>query len=202
MGSFLSKFKDIQLKSHKISYRMGKALYKTFHGFTRESKKVLEDVLAELESIEKDLQNTTEDLLRLIKEQGESDEAKTLVSILTQLEMIKNSIFRIVLRLKDKLEEDIIFSDRAVNDLNHLFSDAVSILEKTSDAVLTLDKSLAKSIKRKAEGLIKSAHSYAASHEERLVRGICLPKAGPIYLDIIDSLESTANHCIEISKKV
>ncbi len=196
------RFKGIHLRFHRISHDLGNVLLKIFRGFSTSDKDILKEALADVKEIEENLRETVLEILNVMKEEGETENTKFMVSFSTKLEMIKNSVSRIAQRALEKVDAGILFSEKAVSELNYLLSETATLLGDTADLALTLNKSLAKTMEERAKEIIRAANNYAIKHEERLICGICIPKSAPIYLDLIDSIKALSNHCIDISQRI
>ena len=68
--------------------------------------------------------------------------------------------------------------------------------------ILTKNPLLKSNIASGMERIVKMADEYALVHEERLVTGMCVPKASYLYLDIIDSIKRIAKELVSFSEKI
>ncbi len=105
-------------------------------------------------------------------------------------------------RLKAKSENRILFSDRAVKEVNDIFQEAMRLLESLPNLITTQNKLLAQQIGEEVRSIFKIANGYSDEHEERLIQGICVPKHSPIYLGILESLKGIIGHTLEVSGKI
>jgi Na+/phosphate symporter len=105
-------------------------------------------------------------------------------------------------RLRAKSQNHILFSDRAVKEVNDVFQEAMRLLENLPNLITTQNKLLAQRIGEEGRSMFKIANGYSEEHEERLIQGICVPKHSPIYLGIIESLKGIMVHTLEVSGKI
>jgi Na+/phosphate symporter len=57
-------------------------------------------------------------------------------------------------------------------------------------------------VRESAAEISRSASEFATMHEERLIEGLCMPKASPLFLDILDAIKGIAWHAKEIAEKL
>jgi Na+/phosphate symporter len=127
---------------------------------------------------------------------------KPYISIVSSFDRMGYNIDGILDRLKKKVQEQMLFTDRAVKEINDVFQEAMSLLENLPDLILTQNKLLAQQMGEKGKMILKIADQYSEEHEQRLIEGVCVPKSSPLYLDILFSLKGIIAHIFEISGKV
>lgn len=128
--------------------------------------------------------------------------AKPYLSIASSFDRMTYNIEGILDRLRAKAQNHILFSDRAVKEVNDVFQEAMRLLENLPDLILTQNKLLAQKVGEEVRSIFKIANGYSEEHEERLIQGICVPKSSPIYLGIIESLKGVIGHTLEVSGKL
>jgi Na+/phosphate symporter len=101
-----------------------------------------------------------------------------------------------------KVQQQILFSDHAVKEINEVFQEAMELLETLPRLINSQDKALAKHIGEMGRSVFKIANGFSEEHENRLIQGICLPKSSPIYLGILESLKGVILHTLEVSGKI
>ncbi len=100
-----------------------------------------------------------------------------------------------------KIKDDILFSDRAVSELTILFRQLKEALKSTSDLLVTKNPVLVHHITECEEDVVRKALEFATHHEERLIEGLCLPVASPLYLNILNSIRCIAWDIKEIASR-
>ena len=128
--------------------------------------------------------------------------AKPYLSIASSFDRMAYNIEGILNRLRAKSENHILFSDRAVKEVNDIFQEAMRLLEYLPNLVTTENKLLGQRIGEEGRSIFEIANVYSEEHEERLFQGICEPKHSPIYLDIIESLKGVMVHTLAVSGKI
>jgi Na+/phosphate symporter len=74
------------------------------------------------------------------------------------------------------------------------------ILANARDLVLAPNILVARHMAEAEAALEKMADEYATRHEERLIEGLCAPKASQLYIQMIDAFKGIAWHAKEIAK--
>jgi Na+/phosphate symporter len=175
----------------------------SFQGFRKHS----EEALKEVEKVKDEIRKNSSELAHFLilksspYEKGK-EWAKPYLSMASSFDRMTFNIEGIVDRLKSKVQEHILFSDRAVKEINDVFQEAMDLLESLPDLILTQDKLLAQHIGEQVRSVFKIANGYSEGHEERLIQGVCTPKSSPIYLGILESLKGIIVHTLEVSGKI
>ena len=100
------------------------------------------------------------------------------------------------------IDNNLYFSDIAINELKDMTLQVDSIL---SDAITSLendDINLAKAIYFQEEKIDQLEEDLRNRHIERLNKQLCHPSSGVIFLDIVSNLERMGDHATNISKTV
>jgi Na+/phosphate symporter len=108
----------------------------------------------------------------------------------------------IVDRLKAMTRDHVLFSDRAIREVNDVFQKAMDLQDSLPDLILNHDKHLAQHIGEQVRSVFKIANGFSEEHEDRLIQGICMPKSSPMYLGILESLKGVFTHILEVSGKI
>lgn len=138
----------------------------------------------------------------IVKISGLESEAARYVSIPAHLERIGDYVENISKALRLKEREKILFSEKAMDEMNFLFEKTKDILANTADMVLARNTIIAGYIREVEAALERSANNFATLHEERLIEGLCLPKASAVYLDLLDAFKAISWHSKEIVQRL
>ncbi|MFQ5456156.1 MAG: PhoU domain-containing protein [Nitrospirota bacterium] len=163
--------------------------------------------LIDAEKIAKKLHKSENKALEiLIKESsGEGNIAylaRSFIAIPGHLERIGDDIESIISCVKTKINEAILFSEKAANEHNLLFSKTSELMKSTEDIIITQNNVLINHVKKEVALFVRTADEFATEHEERLISGVCSPKSSSMYIDILDSLKEVVWHIGEIANKV
>ena len=195
--------KDVGEMMIKVCQSLIKMLELSFQGF----RKHTEESLREVEKVKNEvLKNSTELAHFLILKSSPYEKgkewAKPYLSIASSFDRMTFNIEGIVDKLKSKVQNQILFSDQGVKEINDVFQEAMDLLESLPNLILTQNKLLAQHIGEQVRSVLKIANGYFEGHEERLIQGICTPKSSPIYLGILESLKGIIAHTLEVSGKI
>lgn len=101
-----------------------------------------------------------------------------------------------------KARDGVPFSDKAQSELSELFKLFLDVLKNFQDVILKRDKALLEHLVTQQTKLAQMTLDFALAHEDRLLEGLCSPKASSLYLDILDSVKSANAHLREMSESL
>lgn len=110
------------------------------------------------------------------------------------LERVGDAVEGLVRCLRTMEGEGTVFTERGVREVNTLFERAAELLECARDLTLTGNRVLLRHVEAGVPAFQALADEYARAHEERLIEGVCLPRASSVYLAITDYLREVARH--------
>jgi Na+/phosphate symporter len=176
---------------------------KVSEGFNKHKK----DILVEAENIYEQVirleRKTTEQLVKEITEGTEHDElARRYISIPGTFGMIGGNIKTIIENTRKKIEDEILFSDKAVYELNMLFSKCIELIVCLRDLIVTRNEILSGHIINEEMKCYNMANEFSTIHEERLISGVCSHQSSTLYLHILGSLKEMLLHYKEIALRV
>ncbi len=195
--------KEAEEKIIQVCQSLIKMLELAFQGF----RKLTEESLNKVEETKKEVEDHSTELKNLLISKSSTDEkgkewVKPYLSIASSFDRMTHNIEGIVEQLRAMVFRQIIFSDRALIEVNDIFQEAMVLLESLPDLVLTQQISLAQHIGERVRSVFKILNGFSDEHEERLIQGICLPKSSPMYLGILESLKGVIAHTLEVSGKI
>jgi phosphate uptake regulator len=118
------------------------------------------------------------------------------------LERIGDNLELMVRALKTVLQEGIPFTERAVKELNTLFAKAIELLEGVRDVIATQNPLLIRSLRTEGHHYRELVDEYVLFHQQRLIEGVCLPKASSIFVALLDYLKGIEGHINQITDKL
>lgn len=175
------------------------ALSLLYNGFIYNKSSFIDqagEIISRVREAEKDL---TEDLFSV----SQSDDLARLFSpVPAHMERIASNLEHIARAITAKIKDNVLFSDKAVLELNFLFQRTKEILNTTNDLILARNIFLAGYIKESESEIETTADKFTTLHEERLIEGICLPKSSSLYILMIDSIKRIAWNAKGIAEKL
>ncbi|MFN3396071.1 MAG: hypothetical protein ACK4Z9_04675 [Thermodesulfovibrionales bacterium] len=139
---------------------------------------------------------------KVVVQARDNPHMKHYTTVPTSLLRITENIEKLSELISTKVKEDILFSDRAISEITFLLQRLADIIRPTSDIILAPNSILGNYIRESEAGIVRRATDYATQHEERLIEGLCLPKASALYINILDVIKNIAWHCKEIANKL
>ncbi|CEP66269.1 Uncharacterized [Moorella glycerini] len=88
-----------------------------------------------------------------------------------------------------KIQEGVLFSNKAVSEVREFFEGTDELLRHTQDLLLTQNPILRQYILDKVAEYENKMRHFTTEHEERLIKGICLPRSSNLYLALIDAFK-------------
>jgi len=168
----------------------------TCASFRRHDAKTLDTAASLGRSIHKREKELTEHLL------GAPPEAQSLRFIPAHVERIGDASEGLIRCLRTMDAEGTVFTERGTREVNELFEHAIELLECARDLTLTGNRVLARHVEIESMRFQDVASEFARAHEERLIEGVCMPRASSTYLAILDYLREVTRHARQIAARV
>lgn len=138
-----------------------------------------------------------------IVEDKEKDEfEKKFVALLPSFQMVGLAIQNVLSNMEIKVEAKVLFSQKGLDEIKELLAAAHELLRDVRDYTVTKNPHLLAKIMECKEKVIGMINNFAIVHQNRLITGVCMPKASFIYLDITDSIKKIARGLADFAEKV
>jgi Na+/phosphate symporter len=118
------------------------------------------------------------------------------------LERIGDNIESLIGAIRKVIDEGVLFTERAKKELSELFGSAIELSECIRDAVQTDNHTLIKHVLEEGRRFEARANDFALFHQQRLIEGICLPRASSVFLAMLDHLKGVEWHARQIAAKL
>lgn len=132
----------------------------------------------------------------------QSKELTDLMNISAHFERVGDHIENIADLAETKINDKLPFSQKAVRDLEYIFSKVKKSLQYVIRSLKEHNKELAILVTKREDDIDKLEEGLRDEHIDRLTKQICNPEAGVIYIDILSNLERIADHAYDISLMV
>jgi len=119
--------------------------------------------------------------------------------ILPYLRIIGDNIGGCADPIEQKIRGAVLFSDKAVTQANFLFDQHSGMVRSVLDIIKTNNEFLKKYVLEESHKLGQACLTFATEHEERMIEGLCLPQAAPIFLSLLDRMRTIAQQEVEIA---
>ena len=123
-----------------------------------------------------------------------------LQSVLTHLQMMGDNLLELSQPIGRKMQEGILFSDKAVSQANQLFDRLTGILRSILDTLKTDNDFLKSYVLEEGQRLTQDCNDFATEHEARLIEGLCLPQAAPLFLALLDAMRTMGQRAANIAR--
>lgn len=189
-------------KFHPVFAKLLEMVAAARDAFNRHSHASLE----KLKKLGVDLQGDIKAVNEYLNSQKEKAEEKQrtsllrLQSVLSHLQLISTNLENLDQPLSRKIKDGILFSEKAVTQANQLFDRLSGILRSLLDVMKTDNEFLKRFVQEEGHRLTEDCKDFATEHEARLIEGVCLPQAAPLFLGLLDNLGAAGHHAIQIAK--
>ena len=133
------------------------------------------------------------------KSEDERLDSNRVQGILDHLKIIGDNIGQCADPIERKIRGAILFSEKAVTQANFLFDQHSGMIRSIKDIIKTDNELLKNYLMEEGRKLGQACVSFATEHEERMIEGLCLPQAAPIFLDLLDRMRAIAHHEVDIA---
>lgn len=113
---------------------------------------------------------------------------QSLSGIYQHLQILSQSLGALADPIQKKIKDGVLFSDKAVAQTNYLFDAQAGLLRSVLDIFKTDNEFLKIYTESEARNLIQTCSNFATEHETRLIEGLCLPQAAPLFLAILENI--------------
>jgi len=165
------------------------------------------DMIMEYENVVDMLQYETVKYLSKMLSEGsltnhQSIRLSGLMHAASDIERIGDHCKNIAEFAVENVEEKIIFSESAKEELNSAFEVISQIVNDSINALYTSDEKIARKVLSEESEVDNLEQKLRETHFDRLNRGLCDPRATVSYIEIIHNLERIADHCDNIAETV
>lgn len=121
----------------------------------------------------------------LVKKTGD-----TVINKIYAIAGMKEEQVKLYELIKEKNRDGILFSDKGLGEINELFDILKELTIHTRDYLATGNYILHKHINEMILHGHQKAKNYSTEHEERLIKGICMPQSSDIYLQMMEKIKT------------
>lgn len=177
----------------------GECVYLLQNALIYNSSKSLNECEAKIKEISENEKILTPEFVEKAKK---NSDLRVYIFVPGHIEKMGHFIENVIRCTRVKIREGISFSDRAVSEITFLMERLQEVLKNVSDIILARNSIMREYVKESVAEIGRSANNFATLHEERLIEGLCMPEASPLFLDILDAIKVIAWHAKEIAEKL
>lgn len=191
--------KELVSKLHDMSQNAEECVYLLQNALIYNSSKSLEVCEAKIKEIKENEKILTAELVERAKEYLV---LRVYVPVPGHIERMGHFIDDIIRCKREKIREGIFFSEGAASEITFLMERMREVLNNVSDIILARNAIIREYVKESVAEIDRRANDFATMHEERLIEGLCMPNASPLFLVILDAIKAIAWHAKEIAEKL
>lgn len=192
---------ELQTAIEAMCGQAGEMLRLTWEGFRRQDREMLGQAEALGRTIHRREKELTPWVIGQLKASPPVGADRGLLFAPSHLERIGDHIEDLVRGIRNMMTEGVLFTERGLREINTLFEQAVELLQCTRDAVQTGNRVLFHHIPEAGDRFQSQAGEFALAHQQRLIEGVCVPRASSLYLAILDALRGIERHTREIARQ-
>jgi len=174
----------------------------TFRGFMEHDLDILAVVLKDEEKLNAMERAITLSLVEVAKGKVTDQDKQNIMllsNIVADLEEVGDYIKDMIERIEIKIQERLLFSEEALLEYKHLYSVVETALSDIVNSCKMDDKDFAKGVLSDKEHVDTLVEKYRNAHTQRLIAGICDPRAGNMFLNLLDFTGQIFHHTESIA---
>jgi phosphate:Na+ symporter len=123
-----------------------------------------------------------------------------LLHTVNDLERIGDHAVNVVEIAMRKIEQKVTFTDAALAEANQLRKEVNGMFDVVVEALERDDRTIARLAVPNEQNLNRMQIEFRRSHVQRLRDGQCTPEASLIFIDLVDNVEKTGDHLMNIAQ--
>ncbi len=139
---------------------------------------------------------------KIVGDKEKDEFEKKFVTLLPPFQTVGMAIQNVISNMEIKVEANVLFSQKGLDEIKDLLTASYELMRDVRDYTVTKNPHLLTKIRECKERIIKMINDFANVHQNRLITGVCMPKASFIYLDITDSIKRIARGLVDFAEKV
>lgn len=184
---------------------VGDNLNRAKKAFLYRDSKEIDNVLDQEKMVNNLEKEITEYLVKLANAPLSEDhhgDVNTLIYIVNDIERIGDHAENIVELAQDRIDNDLMFTEGAEEELEDMFSKCDLAIEKAIKAFDLKSEILARDVLELETEVDALEKENRSNHIDRLNKGQCLTASGVVFLDILSNLERISDHASNIAMYV
>ena len=170
--------------------------------FNRHSRDRLQELQNLRGALAQNIATASREVMSLTGRRPEAEHKilRRLETLVNRLGAIADNLGGLADPIQKKIKGAVLFSDKAVSQINYLFDQHAGMIRSLLDIVKTDNQFLKNYVMSEGRNLVQACADYATEHQDRLIEGVCTPQAAPIYLAILDAMRGVGQTEVEIAK--
>lgn len=171
----------------------------------KEDRKLMQHVLQKeelVDSLEKEIVIYLAELAQHSLTIEQSQEVSALMHIANDLERIGDHAQNMVHLAEIKMEEGLVFSQMASDELMGMYEKVDEMLSRVIEAYRKEDQAIAREVVEQDDVVDHMERTLRKSHITRINEKLCFPPSGVIFLDVLSNLERIADHATNFAQAI
>jgi len=168
-----------------------------YKGFVSQKIELLKESRTKLRDVWKRHLPETE---QIIGEKEKTEAEKRFIVALPHLQRVALAIDNLIDKMETKIRADVLFSPKAIEEIKQLMLSIGTEFNDVKAYCVNKSEENKKKVKEDLEKVWKLASDFEITHQNRLILGVCMPKASYLYIDITDSLKRIARELAEFAE--
>ncbi len=189
----------------RMAERAQKAFHRAVVGLLESDRKQLAKVAQTEDTIDEFQSEITSYLVALSRRQLSNQvsiELPVLLHTVNDLERVGDHAVNIVEIAERKIEQKLIFGESARSEADKLKAEIDEMFDSVSMALEHNDIEAARRALVNEENINRMQIDFRRSHVQRMTDGVCSPRAGLIFIDLVDNIEKIGDHLTNIAQAV
>jgi Na+/phosphate symporter len=194
------------MEEREITDRVAKLLEETvpilhniYRGFVGQKISLLkESKLTFRESLKKRLPGVE----KLVEDKDKNEAVKRFMIALPHLQRVALALDNLVEKMETKVEANVLFTEKALDEIKQIMVVVEAEFTNVKDYCKTKNPLLKVQIQTDREKVGKMIDDFDTIHQNRIITGVCMPKASYLYIDMTDSLNRMARELVVFADKI
>ncbi len=118
------------------------------------------------------------------------------LGVITRLAQIGSCIEGFCDAAAVKMREGLLFSDKALKEMEDLHAETGSLLDRAVLAFTAQDAGLSRKVAEQGRAVERMIDRIGDEHEKRLASGSCAVRSSALFLELLDALRRIAGHAV------
>ncbi len=128
----------------------------------------------------------------MMERKEKSELERKLLGLLPMLQQIGIATEDLVGAVQTTVDAEISLTDKALSEISEIMSLVKDLARDANDVLTTGNQHFCRYVLSSAERVQQRASECGVEHQQRLIIGVCTPRASFLYLDLINSLKRIA----------
>ncbi|MDD5009483.1 MAG: hypothetical protein PHC68_13925 [Syntrophorhabdaceae bacterium] len=191
--------RELLQRFHEVLETTLPVIENAYKGFVTQKPALLKESKEKFKSI---LASRLSYVEKIIEDKEKDEFEKKFVALLPPFQTVGIAIQNVISNMEIKVEAHVLFSQKGLDEIKELLTMSHELVRDVRDYTLTKNPNLLIKIKEVKEKIIKTINEFSNIHQNRLITGVCMPKASYLYLDITDSIKRIARGLADFAEKV